>query len=526
MSKQIIFALALTLSFIFMPTAQSSADPTTIVYSFPVNVGPGNPHLYLPNQVFMQQMIYDKLVSYGKGGVIEPCLAESWDVSEDGLTYVFHLRKDVKFSDGEPFNAEAAVKNFDTIMLNRKRHGWQEITNKLEKWEAAGEFDLKLTLNSPYANTMNDFAAFRPYRFLSPKAFPDSGFTADGIKAPIGTGPWKLTETVPNEYNLFERNDLYWGPKPQAEKVLIKVIPDPLTRAVALETGEIDLIYGSGQIGFDVFDRFSKDPKYVTSISDPLLNNVVALNTGRFPTNDKAVRLALNYITNRDEIIQGLYLGHLQPAYFLCNKVFKYCDLDLKPYPFDVELAAKTLEEAGWILPPGQTIREKDGKKLDVPFSFISTDATHKSVVEAMQAQAKKAGINIIALGEEADIYLSHNREGNFNMVLIDTYSAPLEPVASLSAMRSPTNTDHQAQAGLPQKAQIDELIGKMVSSVKEEDIANYVKEILTFFHDEAVYVPLIGVSIIEVHRKGELDNVTFDTDNNHIAFEKMIKLK
>ncbi|MDR2350625.1 MAG: nickel ABC transporter substrate-binding protein, partial [Deltaproteobacteria bacterium] len=425
MLRNITFALALALA-MFGITTNVQADTSTIVYSYPVNVGPGNPHLYNPNLVFMQQMIYDKLVSYGKGGVIEPCLAETWDISDDGLEYTFHLRKYARFSDGTPFNAEVAVKNFDTVMLNRKRHGWQEITNKIEKWEAVGEFDFKITLNEPYSNALNDLSAFRPYRFLGLAGFPESGFTADGIKEPIGTGPWILKEIVPNERDVFVRNPNYWGPKPQADTVLIKVIPDPLTRAVAMETGEIDLIYGSGQIGFDVFDRFSKDPKYVTAISPPVANNLIALNAGLFPTNDKAVRLALNYITNRDEIIQGLYLGHQEPAYFYCNKVFKYCDIDLKAYPFDVALAAKTLDDAGWKLPAGGTIREKDGKKLDVPFNFVATDSTHKSIAEALQAQALKAGINIIAVGEEADMFMSHTREGNFNMVMRDTWGAPL----------------------------------------------------------------------------------------------------
>jgi nickel transport system substrate-binding protein len=92
--------------------------------------------------------------------------------------------------------------------------------------------------------------------------------------------------------------------------------------------------------------------------------------------------------------------------------------------------------------------------------------------------------------------------------------------------MRRPTDIDYHAQAGLAQKAHIDELIGKMLAASKDEERAAYVKEIFTILHDEAVYVPIHAISIVEVHRKGELDNVTFDTDKNHIAFEKMIKLK
>ncbi|MDR2350158.1 MAG: nickel ABC transporter substrate-binding protein [Deltaproteobacteria bacterium] len=525
MPKNIIFAMALSLSILLFPHL-ASADPSTIVFSFPVNVGHLNPHLYLPNQIFAQQMVYDPLVLYGEGGEILPCLAESWEISPDGLEYTFKLREGVKFSDGTAFNADAAVKNFDTIMQNRKRHSWIELTNKIEKWEAAGEHVFKITLNSPYSPALNDLASFRPYRFLAPSAFPDSGFTADGIKAPIGTGPWVLIESSPNQHDLFERNDLYWGPKPQAEKVLIKVIPDPLTRAVAMETGQIDLIYGAAQIGFDVFQRFSKDPRFETSISPPLSNSVITLNTGLFPTDDKAVRLALNYVTDRDAIINGIFLGYQKPSYFYCNEVFQYCDLNLKPYPFDIELAKKTLEDAGWILPAGETIREKDGKKLDVPFSFVSTDGAQRTMAEAIQAQALKAGINLIPTGEEADMFLSHTREGNFNMVAKETWGAPLEPIGQLSGMRRPTGTDFHAQQGLSQKPMMDELISKLVSSVDEKEREALVKQVFTILHEEAVYIPIHGNSSVEVHRKGELENVTFATDDNYVAFEKMRKLK
>ncbi|MDR2398754.1 MAG: ABC transporter substrate-binding protein, partial [Spirochaetaceae bacterium] len=90
--------------------AKKAAD--TIVYSYPGNVGPLNPHLYSPNAMFAQVMLYEALVKLNDDGTIGPALAESWDISPDGLVYTFHLRKDVTFTDGEPFNAEAAALNF------------------------------------------------------------------------------------------------------------------------------------------------------------------------------------------------------------------------------------------------------------------------------------------------------------------------------------------------------------------------------------------------------------------------------
>lgn len=501
------------------------ADQTkTIIYSFPVNMGPLNPHMYLPNQALGQMLLFDRLVDYGRNGRLEPSLASSWEVSADGLEYTFHLRPGVKFSDGLPLNAQAIVKNFDSFMADRDRHGWLELINKIERWEALDDLTFKIHLNSPYAPTLYELASFRPFRFLSPNSFPASGFSFEGVPNPIGSGPWKVLERVPGQYDLFERNELYWGPKPQAERLLIKIIPDSLTRAVAMETGEIDLIYGQGQVGFDAFDRFSHDPRFETSISPPMGVQAIAINTNRAPTNELAVRRALQYLTNRDEIIGGLFLGHQLPADVLCHPSLPYCDLGLKPYPFDLELARRTLDEAGWKLPPKGSVREKNGRKLEFTFSFIGDNAAQKALAEAFQAQAAKAGISIILISEEQDIFLSHSRDGDFSLISSTTWGPPLEPVASLSAMRRPTDADYHAQLGLPMKTEIDSKITRMLSSTTEEERASLCREIFTILHEEAVYIPIHAVSLLEVHRKDRLENVGFATDKFGVPFKKMIR--
>ncbi|MDR2350797.1 MAG: nickel ABC transporter substrate-binding protein [Deltaproteobacteria bacterium] len=515
-----------TLFAIFSCSVTLFADPNTIVWSSSVSAGHLNPHLYHPNQIFAQMLVYDRLVSYGFGGKIEPSLAESWDISEDGKVYTFHLRPGVKFSDGDPFNAEVVAKNFETIMTNKARHAWQEITNRIEKWEVVDDLTFKLYLSSPYSAALSDLAAFRPYRFLNPRYFPDSGKTVDGIKSPVGTGPFKYVEGKPNEYDLFERNDLYWGDKAKVEKVMIKVIPEPLTRAIALQTGDIDLIFGSGQIGFDEFDRFSKDPAYVTQKALPNSTMTIAVNTAREPTNNLDVRRALQYVLDRNEIIQGLFMGHQDPAYFYCNPLFRFCDLKIDPYPYDLNLAAKTLDAAGWVLPAGQTVREKDGKKLEIPFSYIGADANQKAIAEAYQAQAARAGISIVLIPEESNTWLTHAKEGNFSLATFETWGIPLEPEAALSGMRSPAVMEYQAQVGLPDKAEIDAKITKMLETANEEECAKLVREVLLRLHEEAVYIPIYSISIVEVHKKGVLDNVVFDTDRYHVPFEKMVKLK
>jgi nickel transport system substrate-binding protein len=103
------------------------AAPKTLVYSWPSNVGPLNPHLYSPNQMFAQAMVYEPLLRYGRDGSIMPWLAQSWEISADGREYTFDLRRKVFFSDGTPFDAEAVKKNHDAVLANAKRHTWLEM---------------------------------------------------------------------------------------------------------------------------------------------------------------------------------------------------------------------------------------------------------------------------------------------------------------------------------------------------------------------------------------------------------------
>lgn len=523
MNARRLFCLLLLLSAFFSECVLAE-EKKTINYSFPVNMGPLNPHLYLPNQILGQMLLYDRLVDYGKNGRIEPSLAASWDVSDDGLEYIFYLRPEVLFSDGQPLSARAVAKNFDSFMTDRERHSWLEVVNKIEKWEAVNDLTFKISLSSPYAPTLYELATFRPFRFLSPAAFPESGLSFKGIQNPVGSGPWKVVERLPGQYDLFERNELYWGQKPQADRLMIKVIPDPLTRAIAMETGEIDLIYGLGQIGFDAFDRFSKDPRFETSISPPMGVQAIAVNTNRAPTNEPAVRKALQYLTNRDEIINGLFLGHQLPAWTICHPDFPYCDLDLEAYPFNLELAAQTLDEAGWKLPAKGRVRERDGKKLEFTFSFIGDNAAQKSLAEAFQAQAAKAGISVVLVGEEQDIFLSHSRDGDFSLISSTTWGPPLEPLASLSAMRQPTDADYHAQLGLARKPEIDQKITRMLATTTDEERAELIREIFTILHEEAVYIPIHVVSMLEVHRKDRLEGVEFATDKYGVPFEKMTR--
>jgi nickel transport system substrate-binding protein len=518
------FILALALICPLSDLGQAGTPSGTLVYSHTSNVGPLNPHLYSPNQMFAQTMVYEPLVRYAEGGRIIPWLAEKWDKSADGREYTFFLRKDVVFSDGTPFDAEAVKKNVETVLSNAKKHSWLEMIAQIQPAQVVDAHTVKLVLKDPYYPLLQDLALVRPLRFLSPTGFPEGGkSTAEGLKAPIGTGPWVLRETKLGEYDLFVRNEKYWGAKPAMERLLIKVIPDPNSRAVAFETGEIDLIYGDGQINLDTFGRYSKDKRYQTKISPPLSTRCVAMNTKKGATKELPVRKAILHAVDKDSIIKGVFLGTELRADTLFPPTLPYCDLGLNPDGFDPAKAAKLLDEAGWKKTGTSGVRSRDGQTLTVDLCFLGKNAVHKSIAEVIQAQLMKVGMDVQLIGEEDDSFYKRQHMGEFDLIFNDTWGPPYDPHSFVGSWRVPSHADFQAQSGLPNKAKIDERISQVLVSVDEKARQDMYREILTSIHDQAVYLPLSYTTGLAVHGPN-LENVGFGATEYEIPFEAMKK--
>ncbi len=533
--------LALLLGLVLgLPSQAVHAAPPegddVLVYSANSNVGPLNPHLYSPNQMFGQALVYEPLVRYEANGTVSPWLATSWEISEDGREYLFHLREDVAFSDGTPFDAAAVKKNFDTVLRNSERHGWLELVNQLRAVEEAGgeavtvvdPHAVKLTLKDPYYPILQELALVRPVRFLSPAAFPDNGDTAEGITAPIGTGPWNVVELVKGEYDVFERNEAYWGDTPAMRHLVVKVIPDSNARAVAFDTGVIDLIYGAGghgggQLGMDAFQRYQNMPGVVASVSPPLATRAIALNSNRFPTNDLAVRTAILHAVNKPALVEHVFLGVEPQADTLFAPSMPYCDLGLSPYEFDTNKAAALLDEAGWTFPEGGEYRMKDGETLALDLCFVGNDALQKAVAEVLQADLKTIGMQVNLVGEESDSFYTRQKTGEFGLIFGDTWGPPYDPHSFCSSMRAPSHADYQAQSGLPMKAEIDAAIGEVLVTVDEAERQAKYDFILRTLHEQAVYLPLTYMTSIMVHRD-TLQGATFGATKNEIPFETMRK--
>ncbi|MCZ4675546.1 nickel ABC transporter substrate-binding protein [Citrobacter sedlakii] len=514
--RRTLFALLACASFF-----AHAAAPDEITTAWPVNVGPLNPHLYTPNQMFAQSMVYEPLVKYQADGSVKPWLAKSWTHTADGKTWTFTLRDDVTFSNGEPFDAPAAAENFRVVLDNRQRHAWLELANQIVDVKALGKTELQITLKSAYYPFLQELSLPRPFRFIAPSQFKDNE-TLRGIKAPIGTGPWVLKESKLNQYDVLVRNERYWGDKPPIRQITVKVIPDPTTRAVAFETGDVDLLYGNeGLLPLDTFARFSQNPAYRTQLSQPIETVMLALNSAKAPTNELAVREALNYAVNKKSLIDNALYGTQQVADTLFAPSVPYANIGLTPRQYDPQQAKTLLENAGWKLPAGKDIREKMGQPLRIELSFIGTDALSKSMAEIIQADMRKIGVDVALIGEEESSIYARQRDGRFGMIFNRTWGAPYDPHAFMSSMRVPSHADYQAQQGLTDKPIIDKEIGEVLETTDETTRQALYKDILTRLHNDAVYLPISYVSMMVV-AKPELGEIPYAPIASDIPFEQI----
>ena len=476
-----------------------------------------NPHLYA-GEMYAQSILYDTLVSITEDGY-EGCLAESWTISEDGKIYTFKIRDGVTFSDGTVCDANAILANFNAIIENKDRHTWLEMMNLLVGVSAPDDHTFVIELSEAYYPMLTELGCIRPFAMISPNCMID-GSTKDGVSGYIGTGPYVLTDFETDQYAVFERNENYWGEKPEIERITVKVIPDNQTRIMALESGEIDLIFGKNMLDADAISQYVDSDKFEVALSNPTSTRHIVLNTTNEILSDTAVRQALQHATDRTAISEGIFYGLEQPADTLYAATVPYCDVELTPYEYSAETASNMLDEAGWIM-GSSGIRQKDGKKLELDLLYNSDSVTEKTISEYLQSEYLKLGISLNIHGEEEQSYRDNMKAGNFDMVFNICWGMPYDPQSSLAAMRAPVYGDFAAQQGLADKKEIDQAITDILTTTDEEERQELYRFVLTRLHEGAVYIPLTFECNKALYTQ-DLQGVHFGTDQYDVPFSDM----
>ncbi|WP_017472900.1 nickel ABC transporter substrate-binding protein [Amphibacillus jilinensis] len=525
----LIFIIFLTVSIVLIgctsqSVEKSEADASTenshmITFSWPRDVGEMNPHAYNPSQMFAQSMVYEPLVSYEEGGELKPHLAESWEVSDDGKEYVFNLRQGVKFSDGSNFNAEIVKKNFDTILDNGDRHSWLGFIPLIDQTEVVDEYTFKFTLNEPYYPTIQELANVRPVRFLGEAGFPEDGDTSEGVEQPIGTGPWVLEEHKVDQYATFKRNEDYWGEHPSVEQIKVKVIPDAETRVLAFEKGELDVIFGEGVINIDAFNQLKSTGSYETSISEPVATRILVMNTNKETLSDIKVRQALHYAFNKQEIVESVTSNLEEKADTILSTNFPYTsNVEATTIDYDVNKAEQLLDDAGWKMPEGKDIREKDGKPLEIELMYNSAESIQKIMAEALQSEWAKIGVKLNIDGVELPTQVDRFNNNEFEMNFYSTSGAPYDPHYFINIVATEGFGFREAISSYPNKDELLSQIATVQQTTDENERQELYTSILGSLQEQGAIVPISYIRQIAIYQK-DVSNFSFPANRDAHPF-------
>nr|WP_256219581.1 ABC transporter substrate-binding protein [Selenomonas ruminantium] len=333
--------------------------------------------------VVMRYGLGECLTKFDEKMNVQPWLAESWSISDDHTTWTFKIREGVKFSNGTPLTAEAVKASIERAFAKNNRAA---TFFKYKEIKAEGQ-TLTIVTEKPMPN-MPGFLADPLFIIVDTSAEGSRDFAKEG---PICTGPY-MVESFVKEKAVMKKNPNYWDGEVPFETVEIPSIDDPNTRAMALQSGEVDMAVNIAAGDMETFR--GNDKFFVDEISS--LRTVLARLNHKGILKDDKVRAALICGCDRETYNKVLLKGTFLPGKAPVPPSMDYgFDQLTDPNAYNPERAAKLLDEAGWKDTNGDGIRDKDGQPLKLDFVVYNSRAELPLYAEAVQSDLKKLGFDI-----------------------------------------------------------------------------------------------------------------------------------
>jgi peptide/nickel transport system substrate-binding protein len=363
--------------------------------------------------------IYETLIERNNETLeLDPLLAESWEISEDKLTYTFKMREGIKWHDGTPFTSEDVVFSYNTIMNPKVdspqlRAYYQEIRDV----KAIDDLTVEFTYAKPYFLAL-EFCGGMP---IVPKHIFDKGDfnTNPAGRDPIGTGPYKFVRWTTGRDIVIDKNPDYWGEKPKINKIVFKIITDSTVSFQILKREELDVsgltpIQWERQTNSPAFNEHYDKLSYFTPNY-----SYIGWNSKRPYFADKQVRTALTHLVNRELILDKILynLGAIVTNPFYINGP-EY-DKSIDPYPYDPQKAEELLKEADWIDHDGDGIRDKDGVKFAFEFLIPGGSETGEKIATILKEELDNMGIQMDIRKTEWAVFTTRLNERNFDAVTL-----------------------------------------------------------------------------------------------------------
>lgn len=481
-----------------MPKVLTMAVGAELTTLYPLNMDAQN--------LCATRLCYEGLVNY-ENGKVTPWLAEKWDFSTEGKTISFHLRKDVTYHDGTPFNAEAVKADFEFASQN-PNFGAQLAVANVKNIEVVDEYTVAFHYDQSYFGYMNDFAYREIMVCVSPNVIEKENFQT--MKGVVGTGPYIYSEVKDGEYVKFVKNENYWGEKPYYDEIYVKYIPEASARLQALQKGEIDMIYGSGLISWDDYKEATAMDG-ISGIVSPVDSRTVniVLNAENPALSELAVREAIAYGIDKQAICDGLSYGNQKPANDMFPASNFLSDIPLKTIrTFDVSKASELLDKAGWEINSATAIREKAGQLLSFKFTYDTGEAMNKLIATTIKSQLAEIGIDVQTEGQDMMTWWKEGLAGNYGMIIWGTEenTEPQNYYPKI-AERSP---HVPSIVNLDGKDEFLQNIADFQTTDDMEEVTKLFTSILNYSNENVIDLPICYVKECILFRKDAIADYNF----------------
>jgi len=370
-------------------------------------------------------MIFNGLVKYDRDIKVVGDLAESWDISKDGLVITFHLRKNVRWHDGHPFTAEDVLYTYKVTIDPKTPTAYSGDFLKVKKAEVLDPYTFRVTYDKPFAPALMSWgAAILPRHLLEGKDITKSPLT----RHPIGTGPYKFKEWVTGTKIVLVSNHDYYEGRPYLDGYIMRIIPDTATmflelRARGLDRMDLTPLQYTRQTENKFFKANFNKYRYTA-----FAYTYIGFNLRSPLFSDKRVRQAIAYAINKEEIIKGVMLGFGKPATGPLKPGTWAYNPNVRQYPYDPKKAVELLAEAGWKDTNGDGVLDRDGTPFAFELVTNQGNEIRRKTAEIMQKRLAEQGIQMkIRIVEWAAFVKEFINKRKFEATILG-WTIPMDP--------------------------------------------------------------------------------------------------
>ena len=470
-----------------------AADKSDIVVAVDADVDTLHPTDFSTTvELGVLNQIYDTLLYYSPDGTKdpEPRIAESYEISDDGLDYTFHLRDDVTFHDGTPVTADDVV--FSIELYKASEYQGSQIS-MLSSVEATDEHTVVCHLDAPYSPFLQGICS----PMIASKAYYESS-EVDFVNNPIGTGPYKFVSRAKGSNIKLEANEDYYRGAPEIKEVTFEVIPDSSTKAIALQTGEVNF----AEIDSATKPQLEANPAITIAEVPTSAFSYIAMNTEKEPFNDVKVRQAINYAIDRDNLVAVCYDGEAEVNSNICAKErFGYSD-DQFQYTYDPEKAKELLAEAG----------------IETPYDLgeILVAEKYSNLATVIQNDLKAVGLDVTISVKEFNSYISDLQNGSYGITALNM---TLEGDTQTLEMAFTTDYIGIANNARYSDEEMDKLFEQARTETDNDKRAEIFNEIFTKAQDEAIYAVMCNPMTLYAYNS-DLSCPEFVLEGNYYLYD------